>query len=149
METYPQDAAHTRPPRTGLEAFELMPEGTLCQLINDKIVMSPAPIPQHQETLDEIYYQLKTFVRVNKSGKTFFAPIDVYLNEKNVYQSDILFLTNEQLSFIKKNGIYGAPALIIEILSKGNEKYDLIDKKKIYEQSGVKEYWVVDPDTKL
>ncbi|HXL56138.1 MAG TPA: Uma2 family endonuclease, partial [Chitinophagaceae bacterium] len=36
-----------------------------------------------------------------------------------------------------------------EILSKGNEKYDLIDKKKIYEQSDVKEYWVVDPDTKL
>ena len=42
----------------------------------------------------------------------------------------------------------GAPDLVIEILSKGNRKYDLKDKKDVYEQSGVKEYWVVDPETK-
>ena len=75
METY------IRPPRTGLEAFELMPEGTLCQLINDVIVMSPAPTPPHQELLDEIYYQLKNYVKTNNKGKTFFAPVDVYFND--------------------------------------------------------------------
>jgi len=80
METY------IRPPRTGLEAFELMPEGTLCQLINDTIVISPAPTTPHQELLDEIYYQLKKYVKTNNAGKTFFAPVDVYLNEKNIYQ---------------------------------------------------------------
>jgi hypothetical protein len=37
MQTY------IKPPRTGMEAFELMPEGTLCQLINDVLIMSPAP----------------------------------------------------------------------------------------------------------
>ena len=142
MQTY------THPPRTGLEAFEFMPEGTLCQLINDAIVMSPAPLPSHQEMLDEIYYQLKSFVQSNALGKTFFSPIDSYLNERNVYQPDILFLNNEQLSFIKRKGVYGAPALVIEILSEGSEQYDLHDKKTVYEKAGVKEYWVVDPDTK-
>ena len=43
METY------IKPPRTGMEAFELMPEGTLCQLINDILIMSPAPTPSHQD----------------------------------------------------------------------------------------------------
>ncbi|MEJ7681201.1 MAG: hypothetical protein WKG06_25820 [Segetibacter sp.] len=42
METY------VKPPRSGMEAFELMPEGTLCQLINDVLIMSPAPTPKHQ-----------------------------------------------------------------------------------------------------
>jgi Uma2 family endonuclease len=142
METY------IRPPRTGLEAFELMPEGTLCQLINDVIVMSPAPTPPHQELLDEIYYQLKNYVKTNNKGKTFFAPVDVYLNEKNVYQPDIFYLSNEQISFVKRKAVYGAPALVIEILSEGNKRYDLKDKKLVYAQSGVKEYWVIDPDTK-
>lgn len=143
METY------IRPPRTGLEAFELMPEGTLCQLINDTIVMSPAPTPSHQELLDEIYYQLKQYVKEKNNGKTFFAPVDVYLNEKNVYQPDIFFLTNEQSSLLKRRGVYGAPALVIEILSEGNQQYDLNEKKLVYEQSGVKEYWAIHPDTKI
>lgn len=149
METYQQNPAYTKPPRTGLEAFALMPEGTLCQLINDNIVMSPAPSTPHQEILDEIYEQLKKFVKSRLSGKTFFAPVDVYLNNKNVYQPDILFLNNDQLSFIKRKGIYGAPALIIEVLSEGTYQYDLGDKKEIYEQSGVKEYWAIDSDTKI
>src|SRR6476469_6827206 len=100
METY------TRPPRTGLEAFELMPEGTLCQLINDNIVMSPAPTTPHARAQRKIFIQLDEFVQSNSKGEAFFAPVDVYLNEKNIFQPDILFLSNDQLSFIKRKGIY-------------------------------------------
>jgi Uma2 family endonuclease len=142
MDTY------TRPPRTGLEAFEMMPEGTLCQLINDNIVMSPAPTTPHARTQRKIFLQLEEFVQAKSLGEVFFAPVDVYLNEKNIFQPDILFLSSDQLSFIKKRGIYVAPAWVIEILSDGNHKYDLEDKKEIYEQCGVKEYWVIDPETK-
>lgn len=144
METY------IKPPRTGLEAFELMPEGTLCQLINDNIVMSPAPTPSHQETSRKIFSTLNAYVYDKNSGEVFYAPIDIYLNSKNVYQPDIVFVNKERKEIIAwDKGIMGAPDLIIEILSKRNRNYDLNDKMRVYEKEGVKEYWVIDYKTKV
>ena len=142
METY------VRPPRTGMEAFEMMPEGTLCQLINNKLIMSPAPSPDHQSVSSVIFEQISIYVKTRKSGKIFYAPIDVYLNNANVFQPDIVFIEQQRTQIIDwKRGIFGAPDLIIEILSR-NRNYDLKKKKDVYESSGVKEYWVVDPETK-
>jgi Uma2 family endonuclease len=77
-------------------------------------------------------------------GKVFFSPIDVYLNDKNVFQPDIIFVSKDRSEIIDwKKGIMGAPDLVIEVLSKGNEKYDLTEKKIVYEVSGVKEYWLL------
>ena len=135
------------PPRTGLEAFELLPEGTLCQLINDAIIMSPAPNTPHADVQNEIFNALFVFVKRKKAGKVYCAPVDVYLNSKNVYQPDIFFITKQRIDIIELKGIYGSPDLIIEVLST-DRKYDLIVKKVIYQTSGVKEYWVVDPKTK-
>lgn len=137
-----------RPPRTGMEAFELMPEGTLCQLINDTLVMSPAPNIPHANAQSEIYSALYQYVKRNKLGRVYSPVVDVYLNDKNVYQPDIFFISNERMSIIHEKGIIGAPDLVVEILSKGNHRYDLNDKKEVYSTSGVKEYWVVDPQTK-
>ena len=74
--------------------------------------------------------------------------MDVYLNKKNAFQPDILFILNTRKDIIKENGVYGPPDLVIEILSKGTRKTDLIKKKNVYETTGVKEYWVADPETK-
>ena len=136
-----------RPPRTGLEAFELLPEGTLCQLINDAIIMSPAPTPNHQKTVRVINKQILRFVEKEDLGELLFAPVDVYLDGKNVFQPDIVFVSKQSVDIINwSKGIIGAPDLVIEILS-ADRKADLITKKKVYEQCGVKEYWVVDPLT--
>jgi Uma2 family endonuclease len=138
-----------KPPRTGMEAFKLMPEGTYCQLINDVLILSPAPTPNHQSALGIIYEEISKFIKAKKLGKLFFSPIDVYLNNTNVFQPDIVFITKDRAEIIDwKKGIMGAPDLVMEVLSKGNEKYDLTEKKTVYEESGVKEYWVVDPTTK-
>jgi Uma2 family endonuclease len=136
-----------KPPRTGLEAFELMPEGTLCQLINDTLVISPAPTTPHARIQNKIFISLYEAVEEMKSGEVFCAPVDVYFNEKNAFQPDIFFVSNERKDIIQKRGIFGTPDLVIEILS-DDRSYDLKKKKAIYEQSGVKEYWVVDPETK-
>jgi len=144
METY------TRPPRTGLEAFELMPEGTLCQLINDVLIMSPAPTPNHQETSRKIFSALNDFIYSNDLGQIFYSPIDVYLNSTNVFQPDIVFVSKKRKEIIDWNrGIMGAPDLVIEVLSKGNRQYDLNAKLEVYEREGVKEYWTVDYKTKV
>jgi Uma2 family endonuclease len=143
METY------IKPPRTGIEAFELMPEGTLCQLINDVLIMSPAATPNHQRLAKQIFKAIERVVEAQGLGEVLFSPVDVYLNNKNAYQPDIVFVSNANLHIIDWNkGIMGAPELVVEILSKGNWKYDVNEKKAVYEQCGVKEYWIIDPKTK-
>jgi Uma2 family endonuclease len=135
------------PPRTMLEVFEGLPEGTLCQLINNNIVMSPSPKPHHQRLSKKIFKQLDSFIEENGLGEVLYAPLDVHLDEKNVFQPDIIFISTDRSTIIQDK-IKGAPDLVIEILSPGTEKYDRKEKKAIYEQYGVIEYWIVDPLSK-
>jgi Uma2 family endonuclease len=141
METY------VRPPRTGIEAFEQMPEGTYCQLINDALIMSPAPNTAHARVQRQIFSSLNNFVEEKQLGEVFFAPVDVYLDRKNAYQPDIIYISKGRKHIIEKKGIVGSPDLVVEILSE-DRNYDLKKKKRVYEETGVTEYWVVDPITK-
>ncbi len=66
------------PPRTMLEVWESLPEGTLCQLINDKLVMSPAPRDIHQVILNKINIAFSKFLEKSKIGEIRIAPYDVF-----------------------------------------------------------------------
>jgi Uma2 family endonuclease len=136
------------PPRTMFEVFKSLPEGTLCQLINNNLVMSPAPSDPHQNVLGKIFAELFAYVSTHHLGEVRVAPYDVYFNKKNVYQPDIVFVAQENINKIKEDGLHGAPDLVIEILSSRTAKYDLEDKKDVYERYRVKEYWAVDPVSK-
>lgn len=142
----PQVALH--PPRTALEVFNILPEGTLAQAINGKIYMSPAPSLSHQKVIVSLIGQIYNYLETRKSGSVFMAPIDVFLDDDNIFQPDIVFVSTENNSILQDRGIFGAPDLVIEVLSPGIRSVDLVTKKKIYERSGVKEYWVVDVTTK-
>ena len=74
--------------------------------------------------------------------------MDVYLDKENVFQPDILFVSKENLLRIERDGIHEAPDLIIEILSPSNAYNDFATKLHVYEKYGVREYFIVDPDTK-
>jgi Uma2 family endonuclease len=140
------------PPQTPMEVFEMLPEGTRAELIENAIYMPPAPSIEHQRTSmslsGELYYQ------VNKSGKgeIFAAPVDVYLDEKqNAVQPDLVVILagNVERLTADKRRITGVPDIIIEILSESNKDYDLEKKRALYERFGVKEYFVIDPETGL
>ncbi|MEO8109312.1 MAG: Uma2 family endonuclease [Ginsengibacter sp.] len=136
------------PPRTILEVWENLPEGTLCQIINDKLIMSPAPIDIHQVVLNEINIEISIFLRKNPIGKVRIAPYDVHFSKQNILQPDILFIKNENLHKIKSNGLFGWPDLVIEILSPSTSHIDLEEKKFVYERYGVQEYFIVEPNSK-
>lgn len=136
------------PPRTMLEVFECLPEGTLCQLINDNLVMSPVPSDSHQNVLVKIFARLLHYVEEQQLGEIRILPYDVYFNRKNIYQPDIIFIATENVKNIADNGLHGTPDLVVEVLSPKTAKYDLEDKKDVYERYGVKEYWTVDPVSK-
>ncbi len=135
------------PPKTIFEVWESLPEGTLCQLINNNLVMSPSPIDIHQVVLMEISFELHQIVKKKKLGQIRIAPYDVHFSKRNILQPDIIFISNKNLIKIENNGLKGAPDLVIEILSPSTSKYDMEDKKLIYEQYGVKEYFIVDPQS--
>ena len=139
---------YTPPPRTMLEVYQGLPEGTLAQLINNQIFMSPSPTNSHQKVLGTIFKQLLDFVESGNLGEVRVAPFDVYLNRKNAFQPDIIFIANENLHKLEEDGFHGAPDLVIEILSPGSWRFDKEDKKDEYERSGVKEYWMVEPRDK-
>lgn len=137
-----------RPPRTMLELYKSLPEGTNVQLIENNLVMSPAPSDIHQEVIDKVYRRLGNYVEQYDLGKTRVAPYDVYFDEENIFQPDIIFISNENLNKIEDDGLHGVPDLVMEILSPRSEKDDTGRKKNVYQRYGVKEYWIVDPSTK-
>lgn len=136
-------------PRTAVELFKLLPEGVYCQVINNTIYMSPSPTFQHQDVIFEISMQIRSYINKKKMGKCIGAPLDVFLDANNAFQPDIIFLSNQNLALVKRDGkIHGAPDFVVEVLSPGNENDDRIKKKKVYESCGVKEYFIVEPSSK-
>jgi Uma2 family endonuclease len=139
---------YTAPPRTGMEVYEMLPLGTLAEVINNTIYMSPAPSFEHQRIIGSIFFSIESYALSKKIGITVISPVDVYLDEKNILQPDIVYLSNSSLKYVKGGKIKGTPDLIVEVLSPGNETHDLEKKKAIYESFGVKEYFIVAPKTK-
>ncbi len=136
------------PPRTMLEVWESLPEGTLCQLINDKLIMSPAPKDIHQVVLNQINIALSKFLEKENTGEIRIAPYDVHFSKKNILQPDIIFIKEKNLNKIHDGYFFGAPDLVIEILSPSTSQMDYEEKKLMYERFEVQEYFIVDPNSK-
>jgi Uma2 family endonuclease len=125
--------------------LDLPNDGKRYEVINGELIMAPAPNTIHQTISNNLEDELRSFLKKQKLGKMFHAPYDVVFSETDVVQPDILVILNERSSNITENYLDGAPDLIIEILSPKTAHYDLLEKKELYERSGVKEYWIVDP----
>jgi len=123
------------------------------ELIMGKIFkMSPAPSPKHQYISSLVNADFVIYLK-GKHCKSFAAPFDVYLPVKNskgesntVVQPDICIVCNDKI--ITEKGCEGVPDLIVEIVSKTSVTRDLHEKYDLYEQCGVKEYWIINPNDK-
>ncbi|WP_462266317.1 Uma2 family endonuclease [Mucilaginibacter sp.] len=123
------------------------------ELIKGKIFkMSPAPSAIHQWVSGVIFNNLFNYLK-GKPCKVFSAPFDVRLsrliNDKQVstvVQPDICVICAP--AKIDKRGCLGAPDIVVEILSPGNNKTELQNKYEAYEEAGVSEYWIIHPSEK-
>jgi Uma2 family endonuclease len=113
-------------------------------------MMSPAPTRAHQSVLGYIFRKIGDYLEDGKC-EVFVAPFDVRLNadteDDTVVQPDILVVCDE--SKIGDKAIVGAPDMVVEVLSPSTETHDRKVKYDLYENSGVKEYWIVDPRARL
>ena len=126
--------------------YAQLPEKAPYELINGQLVKEPAPTYQHQKISKNLFVLLHNHAEViNQLGEVCFAPLDVYLEEIETFQPDLIFIANERKQIITNEKIVGAPDIVFEILSPSTAYYDLRHKKDIYAKHGVKEYWIIDP----
>mgnify|MGYP006322453837 CR=1 FL=1 len=118
------------------------------ELINGEFLVTPSPVPHHQRISGKLEFMLRRFVTEKNLGEVLDAPCDVYLDNENVVQPDILFISQDRLGIIGEKNIQGAPDVVIEIISENSVYRDMVQKKKLYARFGVKEYWIVIPDEK-
>lgn len=124
------------------------------ELIKGKIFkMSPAPSSFHQEIAVEITRVFANYLK-GKFCKVYSAPFDVRLIKKSLINEDVTTVVQPDIcvicdrSKIDKAGCIGAPDIVVEIISPGNNKTELLNKFEIYEENGVQEYWIVSPQDK-
>lgn len=131
-------------PKTALDVFRLLPEGTLCEVIDNILYMSPAPKYSHQNLVFLLAKRIDS--HLHTAGEVIISPFDVYFEDLlSAVQPDLLVVLNENRHILKEDGyIHGAPDVIIEVLS-SDKKRDLVKKKSLYERAGVKEYFTVNP----
>ena len=106
----------------------------------------PAPFYDHQAVVTNLVALLAPWVRARELGRLCVSPIDVVLDAHNalIVQPDAVFISTPRLGIIRHQ-IWGAPDLVIEVLSPGTMRRDRTRKLAWYRRYGVREYWLVDP----
>ena len=124
------------------------------ELLKGFVARLAPPNVRHQRISGELHRQLANYLYKNACS-VYTAPFDVRLTGKNkITNKGVTTVVQPYLCVIcdktklDKRGCVGAPDWIIEILSPGNSKKEIKDKFEIYQESGVKEYWIVQPEEK-
>lgn len=123
-------------------------DGKRHELIDGEHYVTPSPNTKHQRVSGNLHLVIATWLEDHAIGRIFYAPFDVVFSKFDVVEPDLLYLSNERMAeVVTPQHVRGAPNLVIEIGSPGTRQRDETIKKRLYEKSGVDEYWVVDPET--
>ncbi len=118
-------------------------DGHRYEVIDGELFMTPAANIRHQDILGWVFVQLYNHVRAHGGGKVFVSAVDVVLSPTNVVQPDVLFVSDADRERVTAPNVQGAPTLAVEVLS--DARHDRVRKRRLYEQFGVREYWIADP----
>jgi len=113
------------------------------ELLNGKIYMMSSPSINHNFVAGNIFAIFHNYLK-RKPCNAFSDGVDVYLTEKDRIIPDCMIVCNKDI--IQPDGIHGVPDLVVEVLSPSTAKHDRGYKKDLYEKSGVREYWIVEPN---
>ena len=135
--------------RMTIEEFKQIPESMeRIEFIEGEIFVSPTPKFPHQDTT---FSTAKVIDKLMPGGKVVVSPMDVYITDSLVLQPDVFWISGgESLCQLGDDGYWhGAPDLVVEVASPSTVSRDRGVKFKLYEQHGVREYWLMDPIAKF
>ncbi len=120
------------------------------EVLEGTLIKEPSPNVLHQRVSRRLQRILEDYLwEVDPEGEVFSAPLDVTLSDNNVVQPDLFYIASTQKTIINEKRIDGAPVLAIEIISPYNTRKDRLLKMRIYQKSGIENYWLVDPAEKI
>jgi Uma2 family endonuclease len=129
--------------------YRELPEGPpYYQLIEGDLFIGPSPDLFHQDVIGNLYFIIRGFLKKRPLGTVHLSPSDVELSDLNVYQPDLYFVSNARRNILGRQGVEGAPDLVVEILSPRTAKLDKGVKRGVYARTGVEELWIVDTELK-
>ncbi|HVS72278.1 MAG TPA: Uma2 family endonuclease [Phycisphaerae bacterium] len=129
------------------EQFLMMgedPPGVKLELAHGEIMMSPSPNPRHSDVLVALIAILRPYIKRKKLGR-LLLDTDTVFDVRNTRRPDLGFISAKRRKLVGEKAVRGAPDLCVEVLSPGTERVDRGDKFRLFEQHGVKHYWIFDP----
>lgn len=131
--------------------YQRLPDdGRRYEIIRGVLYVTNAPNVDHQYTVTALGAKFYVFATEHKLGHVFVAPCEVHLSEESKpVQPDIFFIQQDRLPKRRSPFFAGAPDLIVEVISPGSIRLDRVTKFTEYEQTGVAEYWIVDPQARI
>jgi Uma2 family endonuclease len=131
--------------------FLLFPDdGKRHELIDGEHYVTPSPNMKHQAISGNLFFMIRSWLEQHPVGRIFYAPFDVVFTNFDVVEPDLLYMSHARAEqVLTAKHVTGAPEIVVEIGSPGTRKRDETIKRRLYERSGVSEYWVIDPDLEL
>ena len=142
-----QPKAKPRTKLTGADYMRLTPpshRGVRYQLIEGELVKMAGANDAHQVFIGELYIEVRTQTRALGLGETRIPAFDVYIDEHNTFQPDLLFVSSGRRNIIGNRGVTGAPDVVVEVLSESTRRRDFNVKLPVYGRNGVREAWMAD-----
>lgn len=133
-----------RPLRTA--EYRAMPESLAKHsVLGGILIEEPPPDDEHQRIVTNLLGALLAAARSRNLGTVRCSPYAVWLTEDQMVQPDILFVAKAREAIIHRDGIHGAPDLVVEILSPSTRHWDRAGKRDLYARRGALELWLIDP----
>jgi Uma2 family endonuclease len=127
-------------PLTYDDLVEKPDDGQRYEIIDGELIVSPAPIANHQRVLKRLVRVFDDFANETGRGEVFFAPFDVQLGYHDIVEPDLVFIATEQGRVPgQHNKFEGSPVLVVEVISSPSRLTDRVRKMALYARSGVPE----------
>jgi len=116
------------------------------EIIGGVKILAPSANLFHSSSIIKLIVAFENYFIQHKNGYVFGDHVDVHFSDGSIYKPDLVVITEENKNIMSTNkAIYGAPDMVVEVLSQSTKRRDLTIKKDTYEKFGVKEYWIIDP----
>ena len=129
------------------EYARLPSDGGKYEVIDGELLVTPAPTPAHQHVAATLYRVLQEYVEQHDLGVVLWD-VDLLIRPGQFLRPDLVFVPAARRAVITDRGVEGVPGLVVEVVSPSSASVDRIRKPRRYQEAGIRDYWVLDPEVR-